>query len=74
MSRVAIILIVGSIFIVMLSQTIARNANFTGPLYLPEVILTFGLLYCVMKIYISWLGAPSANKAEDENNDQHNEK
>lgn len=74
MSRVAIILIIGSIFIVILSQTIARNATFNGPLYLPEVVLTFGLLYCVMKIFISWLAAPSSKKVEDENNDQHNEK
>jgi len=74
MSRVAIILIVGSVFIVTLTQALARQVAASGTVNAPEVFLAFGLLYCTKKIYISWLGAPRPEPVEDENDDQHNEK
>ncbi|SHJ28659.1 hypothetical protein SAMN02745165_01984 [Malonomonas rubra DSM 5091] len=74
MSRVAIILIVGSIFIVTLSQALARQVATTGDVTPPELLLAFGLLYCAMKIFTCWLGAPRPEPVEDDEDDQHNEK
>lgn len=73
MSHISLSLIIGSIFTVILSQALAHHIFFAGAISAPQILLACGLLYCAMKIYTSWLGAPPAQKVEDENNDQHNE-
>ena len=73
MSPISINLIIGSIFTVILCQTIARQASFAGALSVSQILLACGLLYCAIKICICWLSAPRPEKVEDENNDQHNE-
>ena len=67
MSRLAIILIVGSIFIITLTQALALQVATSGEVKAPEVLLAFGLLYCTMKIYTCWLGAPRPEPVEDNN-------
>jgi hypothetical protein len=74
MSRLSISLIIGSIFIVTLCQALARHASFVRSISAAQILLACGLLYCAMKIYTAWLGAPPPRPAEDENNDQQNEK
>lgn len=73
MSRLAILLIVGSIFIITLTQSLARQVASAGEVNAPEVLLAFGLLYCTMKIYTCWLGTPRPEQRED-TNDDHTEK
>ncbi len=72
MSRIAIILIIGSIFIVTLTQSLIRQVAASENVHTPELLLALGLLYCVMKIFTCWLGAPSP-EAADEEDDQHKE-
>lgn len=74
MSRVSISLIIGSIFIVTLSQTLTRYATFGHNVPLAHILLACGLLYCAMKILTNWLGAPPPRSTEDENDDQQNER
>lgn len=74
MSRVAIILIIGSIFLITLTQALARKVAATGAVNAPEALLAVGLLFCTIKIYTCWLGAPRSKPVEDENDDQHDEK
>lgn len=73
MSRVAIILIIGSVFIITLTQALARQVVTSGEVKAPEILLAIGLLYCTMKIYTCWLGAPGPEPLEDNNDDQHKE-
>lgn len=70
MSHLATILLVGSIFIVTLTQALARQVASNAEIKAPEVLLAFGLLYCAMKIYTFWLGAPHPEPLEDNNDDQ----
>ena len=70
MSRIAIILIIGSIFIVTLTQALARQVVAAGTVKAPEALLALGLLYCTMKIYTCWLGAPRPEPVEDEKDNQ----
>ena len=74
MSNLSISLIIGSIFIVTLCQTLLRYAAFGQSVSFSQVLLACGLLYCAMKILTSWLGAPPPRSIEDEKDDHQNEK
>jgi hypothetical protein len=73
MSRLSISLIIGSIFIVTLCQSLAQHAVTVRSFSAAQVLLASGLLYCALKIYCCWLSSPPPQSAEDENNDPQNE-
>ncbi len=74
MSPVAIILIIGSIFVSVLTQALARQVVVSGEVKAEEFLLALGLLYCATRIYLCWLGSPRRKPVEGEEDDQQNEK